>query len=269
MSDKIEMGKLVNADNSEALQKIMEKFGKQNQPTDNKSEKEQKTENMRGSVLKQLKADLEKFDKEEIVKANEQPTDQTSGEYVAQENNDPIEKVKQEKPKRCPNCNWDISKNPSDVEDADKYAWLNCVLSGQPFVKEYKLAGGKLSLRYTTRTKKAVDAINSALLKEEKDGSIPSDNSRVYLLAHTNRQKQLNLTASFVGLNDKEYPGLFTEEGQALYGGDNVIDRLNNAHEVKFGDMDEMLYSAVLKHLLIFDDMCFKLVEAVNSPDFY
>lgn len=169
----------------------------------------------------------------------------------------------------CPNCGWNDIRQipPGELTEADKEEWVRCLFAG-PFVKEFVLMKGKLKIRYRTKSKKVLDLINNILIKEAREGKFPKENQFAFVVAQKLRQTELNLVASLVGVNDTDYPDITSKEAEELYGvkGPEIF---NAATAHMFDTLGEYSYSLLLKYCNVFENLCFRLTDAMSSPDFF
>jgi hypothetical protein len=78
-------------------------------------------------------------------------------------------------PGECPHCGHDLSQ--PDIPEpgyTDKQAFLQSVLGQKPFLKSYELFDGAMVVVFRTLTTKEMDLVYLQVLKESKDGLIPS-----------------------------------------------------------------------------------------------
>lgn len=173
----------------------------------------------------------------------------------------------------CVNCSWDQKQKPSDIKPEDKYEWLRAVLANKPYSKSFALFNGHLHVKFRVRSKADMELIHDQLVREANLGRLPSSPVNLALIAYNDRLRKLGMAASMVSITGykRDLPQISSEEAKKIYASkeDDFHNVASAADRVIFGDWNESLYSAVFKQFLIFEDMCFKLAEASNSPDFW
>lgn len=60
----------------------------------------------------------------------------------------------------CPHCSWDLTQaDPVEPTYGDKMSFLQCMLGGVPYTKEYRLFGGTLAVKFRTLTMRELDLV--------------------------------------------------------------------------------------------------------------
>jgi len=97
----------------------------------------------------------------------------------------------------CPHCGWDQAR-PSIAEpsQADKMAFLHCLLGEKPFVKEYKLYGGAVTVVFRTLAPRELEVIYKQAYRDRQQGKLPEE---VDYYERLNRYRLLLQVASFSG----------------------------------------------------------------------
>ncbi len=105
---------------------------------------------------------------------------QKEPEVVITDDDEPEDKTTPDKDKRCPRCGFDTSQTDHIVvEEEDKTNYLQCVLGGKHFKKEYDLLGGQLQVVFRTLSPEESDACYRQTYLDHK-GSL-SGESPVYI----------------------------------------------------------------------------------------
>lgn len=79
-------------------------------------------------------------------------------------------------PTHCPHCNWDLKvADIPEPEYASRMAFLHSVLGGKPYVKEYDLFDGAMTVGFRTLTGREIDFIYKCVFQEKNDGKITND----------------------------------------------------------------------------------------------
>jgi hypothetical protein len=174
---------------------------------------------------------------------------------------------------KCPNCGWEVDHSIGEPTKDDKRNWLKAILSNKPFEKTYELFNGQLSVRFRSRTVQDQQLIHEQLINETANGSIPDKPPHLALASHGLRMRQLSLAASYVQNSSmtKPLPMVGSEEAKKMYA--TYINEKNNvvaaAYLAIFSDWSEPLFNSVMKLMVDFDTLCFRLMDASVASDFW
>lgn len=77
---------------------------------------------------------------------------------------------------RCPHCDWDLAHpDIPEPSEADKQAFLHTLLGDRPFVKDFPLYGGAISLTFRSLTIQELDVVYLQTWEDQRAGKILSD----------------------------------------------------------------------------------------------
>lgn len=75
----------------------------------------------------------------------------------------------------CPLCRHDLvnGDDPGEADDEDRQAFLEAFIGGKPFVKEYEIADGRMTIRFRDLTQREIEATRSCLYRRmQRDPSV-------------------------------------------------------------------------------------------------
>lgn len=168
----------------------------------------------------------------------------------------------------CPRCGFDCRQTAGPVTDADRIAFLACVLAlpARRFEKAYPLFGNRLSVRFRELGPGEQDEVTRAVHRRASADSETS--SPGTMLYYANLSANYRMIASLVRLeNAQECHDLSGGLGDALRQGKRVEDYVRWVTDNTL-PTDSILVAA----RRAFDDfnvLCQNLREAASHPDFY
>lgn len=203
-----------------------------------------------------------------------EPSQQSVPEFVVPGFDEEPEKPKEAKNKEfvkaepepsddhlCPNCNWPTDVDPIHMDTRIKTAWFAATLGGKRFTNSYNLFGDQVTLAFRTRTMQEQNAISAQLVKEIRNGDLPASPNNFSTGLYLTRMRKLQMACSFHTITGMDNPA-----PEVDLTNENAIAE---QHDRIFGNWSEQMYSAAYKEYCRFDELCVRLTEAMNSPDFW
>lgn len=151
-----------------------------------------------------------------------------------------------------------------EISEADKEAFLDCLIDGGRFEREFSLFNGKVTGRFRSRTTKETTAILGELGRRARKNPDMTDVEYSATLRHCVMAFQV------AELNDVEYPVL---DGPLKATYDLDTDSATEPKwwkmVEKFDGMSEGLEQAVYSALMDFERVYWTMVQKANDQDFW
>ena len=150
--------------------------------------------------------------------------------------------------------------DPTVPEREDKVAWTRSILGDARFTKDYDLFGDRVRVTFRSRTMAEQEKIHEQLRKDSETNMFDPLNPGLYQHQYYDRMRKLSMAASV-----KFITGFDTDQSPM----DSYEISAGEFYSMLVKDWHESLFNSIYRQFLIFEDLCFKLKEAANSPDFW
>jgi len=216
-------------------------------------------------------------DDEARVKASFKELDK-AGESEAAPVWDPVAKkdepVEPPGPVYCPNCSFDLRRDPSEVSLEDKQEFLRSVLANQSFTKTYKLLNGRVTIRFRARNTAIDTLIEQQLhLDLENKRFVPMNDPEWNRHYYLTRMSRLWMAASLVSYQPSslgDLPEICTPEAIAKYGDDDKVHtHLGKAEAELFMRMPLAVFNLISTTFMRFSSTLTRLTLNAEHPNFW